>query len=58
MLFCKVISMSENPAILSIRLTLFRFDKLRDITFTLGFDVRKEYDFSSVHNYSRSETVV
>ena len=31
-----------------IKLTLFRFDKLRDITFTLGSDVRKEYDFSSV----------
>ena len=31
-----------------IRLTIFRFDKLREITFTLGSDVRKEYDFSSV----------
>lgn len=31
-----------------IKLTLFRFDKLRDITFTLGSDPRKEYDFSSV----------
>jgi len=31
-----------------IKLTLFRFDKLRDITFTLGSDTRKDYDFSSV----------
>jgi predicted metalloprotease with PDZ domain len=31
-----------------IRLTIFRFDKLRDISFTLGTDPRKDYDFSSV----------
>ena len=32
----------------TIKLTLFRFDKLRDITFTLGSDSRKEYDFLPV----------
>jgi len=31
-----------------IRLTLFRFDKLRDVTFTLGSDQRKDYDFAPV----------
>ncbi|MFN0279502.1 MAG: M61 family metallopeptidase [Pyrinomonadaceae bacterium] len=31
-----------------IRLTIFRFDKLREISFTLGSDSRKEYDFSPV----------
>ena len=31
-----------------VRLTIFRFDKLRDIPFKLGSDVRKDYDFSSV----------
>ena len=31
-----------------IKLTIFRFDKLREITFTLGSDARKEYDFSPV----------
>jgi predicted metalloprotease with PDZ domain len=32
----------------TIKLSLFRFDKLRDITFTLGTDTRKSYDFSRV----------
>ena len=32
----------------TIKLTLFRFDKLREITFTIGSDSRKEYDFSPV----------
>lgn len=31
-----------------ISLTIFRFDKLREIAFTLGNDARKEYDFVSV----------
>ena len=31
-----------------IKLTVFRFDKLREITFTLGSDNRKEYAFSPV----------
>ncbi len=31
-----------------IKLTIFRFDKLREITFTLGSDTRKDYDFSPV----------
>ncbi len=31
-----------------IKLSVFRFDKLREITLTLGADVRKEYDFTSV----------
>ncbi len=30
----------------SIRLTVFRFDRLRDITFTLGTNGRKDYQFS------------
>ncbi len=32
----------------TIRLSIFRFDKLRDITFTLGSDVRKQYNFTPV----------
>ena len=31
-----------------INLTIFRFDKLREITFMLGSDSRKEYEFSPV----------
>lgn len=31
-----------------VNLTIFRFDKLREISFTLGADARKEYEFSSV----------
>ena len=31
-----------------IKLTVFRFDKLREIPFTLGSDTRKEYSFSPV----------
>lgn len=31
-----------------VKLTVFRFDKLRDISFTLGSDTRKEYEFSRV----------
>jgi predicted metalloprotease with PDZ domain len=32
----------------TIKLTIFRFDKVREITFTLGSDSRKEYDFLPV----------
>ncbi|MBK8465617.1 MAG: M61 family metallopeptidase [Chloracidobacterium sp.] len=32
----------------TIKLTIFRFDKLREINFTLGSDNRKEYDFLRV----------
>jgi predicted metalloprotease with PDZ domain len=31
-----------------VKLTIFRFDKLRDVAFTLGGDTRKEHDFTSV----------
>ncbi len=31
-----------------VKLTIFRFDKIRDIDFTLGSDTRKEYDFTPV----------
>lgn len=31
-----------------IKLTVFRFDKLREITFTLGSDTRKDYDLAPV----------
>jgi len=30
----------------TVKLSIFRHDKLRDITFTLGPDTRKEYDFT------------
>ncbi len=33
-----------------IKLTIFRFDKLRDVTFTLGANMRKEFSFSPVAN--------
>ncbi len=33
-----------------VKLTIFRFDKLRDVTFTLGTDLRKDYGFSPVEN--------
>ena len=31
-----------------VKLTLFRFDRLRDINFTLGGNMRREYSFDSV----------
>jgi predicted metalloprotease with PDZ domain len=31
-----------------VKLTIFRFDKMRDITFTLGSDTRKDYSFAPV----------
>jgi predicted metalloprotease with PDZ domain len=33
-----------------VRLTIFRFDKLRDIPFKLGSDTRKDYDLATVEN--------
>ena len=38
----------ERKAGDKVRLTIFRFDKLRDVTFTLGGNLRKEYEFSPV----------
>lgn len=35
-----------------VRLTVFRFDKLRDVDFTLGGNTRKEYAFTHVANPS------
>ncbi|MBK6586701.1 MAG: PDZ domain-containing protein [Acidobacteria bacterium] len=31
-----------------VKLTIFRFDKLRDVDFVLGSDKRQEYDFSVI----------
>ncbi|MCC6327102.1 MAG: M61 family metallopeptidase [Acidobacteria bacterium] len=33
-----------------VKLTIFRFDKLRDVNFTLGSDQRKDYSFAPVEN--------
>jgi predicted metalloprotease with PDZ domain len=33
-----------------VKLTIFRFDKMREVTFTLGSDLRKDYSFSAVDN--------
>ncbi len=33
-----------------VKLTIFRFDKMREVTFTLGSDLRKDYGFSVVDN--------
>jgi predicted metalloprotease with PDZ domain len=33
-----------------VKMTIFRFDKLRDIDFTLGSDARKSYSFTPVEN--------
>lgn len=33
-----------------VKLTIFRFDKLRDVTFTLGGNMRKDYSFSPLDN--------
>jgi hypothetical protein len=32
----------------TIRLTLFRFDKLREVNFVLGANLRQEYSFAPV----------
>ena len=39
-----------------VRLTVFRFDKLRDVTFTLGANSRREYSFSKVEKPSAEQT--
>lgn len=39
-----------------IKLTIFRFDKLRDVTFTLGANMRKEFSFSPVANPTTDQT--
>jgi predicted metalloprotease with PDZ domain len=39
-----------------VRLTIFRFDKLRDVTFTLGGNMRKEYSFSPVENATAEQS--
>ncbi len=33
-----------------VRMTIFRFDRLRDIEFTLGRNIRKSYEFAPVEN--------
>jgi predicted metalloprotease with PDZ domain len=38
-----------------VRLTVFRFDKLRDIDFTLGNNTRTEYAFAPVQNPTESQ---
>ena len=35
-----------------VKLTLFRFDQLRDVTFTLGSNTRKSYRFSAIESPS------
>ena len=42
--------LSEKKPSDKVRLTIFRFDKLRDMTFTLGSNLRKDYSFSPVDN--------
>ncbi len=39
----------------TIKLTIFRFDKLREISFTLGSDNRKEYSFQPVSEPSDTQ---
>ena len=38
-----------------VRLTIFRFDKLRDIDFTLGSNDRKHYEFAPVANLTEQQ---
>ncbi len=38
-----------------VKLTIFRYDKLREITFTLGSDLRKSYEFSAVGEPSEEQ---
>lgn len=40
--------LSERKPNDKVKLTIFRFDKLRDIDFTLGSDTRKEIDFTTL----------
>lgn len=42
----------------TVRLTIFRFDKLRDITFTLGVSGRIDYSFSPVDSPTESQKVL
>lgn len=39
-----------------VRLTIFRFDKLRDITFTLGSNSRKDYNIAPLENPTAAQT--
>ncbi|HEX2639754.1 MAG TPA: PDZ domain-containing protein [Pyrinomonadaceae bacterium] len=38
-----------------VRLTIFRFDKLRDMDITLGSDTRKDYNFVPIENASDTQ---
>lgn len=38
-----------------IQLTIFRFDRLRDVTFTLGSDQKKTYTLAAIPNASRQQ---
>ena len=38
-----------------VKLTLFRFDKLRDVTFTLGANTRKDYRFAPLESPSSEQ---
>ena len=42
--------LSEKKPNDKVKLTLFRFDKMREVTFTLGSDLRKDYGFSLLNN--------
>jgi predicted metalloprotease with PDZ domain len=38
-----------------VKLTVFRFDKLRDVNFTLGSDLRKDYGLSPLDDPSAQQ---
>ena len=39
----------------TVRLTLFRFDRMRDINFVLGSNLRKEYSFAPVESPTEAQ---
>ncbi len=48
--------LSEKKPNDKVKLTIFRFDKLRDVTFTLGANLRRDYGFAPVDSPTAEQT--
>ncbi len=48
--------LSEKKPNDKVKLTIFRFDKLRDVTFTLGANLRRDYSFAPVDSPTAEQT--
>lgn len=48
--------LSEKKPNDKVKLTIFRFDKIRDVTFTLGANLRRDYSFAPVDSPTAEQT--